>query len=160
MSDIQTHHTPSEVPTTQSILEEYGSLRWQKTVIEAKLKEIESLAIQQALDILGEGKAVNGKRIVHSTDTVEIVLQLRNHVPKPNEYPDLEHLQEMIEIEEAKAARQNADQIAQVQQKIAVLEAHLVGLTNTNAGLEYRAEFATLQQQLTTKKPILSVKLK
>jgi hypothetical protein len=41
-----------------------------------------------------------------------------------------------------------------------VLEAHLVGLMQTDDGLEYVAEYEEKIQELTTKKPILIVRLK
>lgn len=145
---------------TQSILDEYANLRWQKTVIEAKLREIEPLAIEKALDILGSGKAVNGKQVVYRTDTVDITLQLRTSKPKPEEHPDLETLQELIEIESEKAQRINSQAIASVEEEIALLEAHLGRLKQTDNGLEYTAEYEKLKTSLTTKKPILNVKLK
>jgi hypothetical protein len=145
---------------TQTILDEYANLRWQKTVIEAKLREIEPLAISTALDIVGSGKAANGKQVVYRTDTVDITLQFRTQEPKPEEHPDLETLKELIEIEEEKALRINANAIAKVKEEIALLEAHLMRLKQTDDGLEYTAEYEKLVKSLTTKKPILSVKLK
>lgn len=118
------------------------------------------MAIAQALDILGNGKAANGKQIVYRTDTADITLQLRTDKPKPEDHPDLEFLKETIEIEAQKAQRQNSQKIAQVKKEIMVLEAHLVGLMQTDDGLEYVAEYEEKVRELTTKKPILSVKLK
>jgi hypothetical protein len=145
---------------TQSVLDQYAALRWQIACLEAKLKEIEPMAIAQALDIIGNGKAANGKQIVYRTDTADITLQLRTDKPKPEDHPDLEFLKETIEIEAQKAQRQNAQKIAQVKKEIMVLEAHLVGLMQTDDGLEYVAEYEEKIQELTTKKPILSVRLK
>jgi hypothetical protein len=123
-------------------------------------KKSNRAAIAQALDIVGNGKAANGKQIVYRTDTADITLQLRTDKPKPEDHPDLEFLKEIIEIEAEKAQRQNAQKIAQVKKEIMVLEAHLVGLMQTDDGLEYVAEYEEKIQELTTKKPILSVKLK
>jgi hypothetical protein len=146
--------------STQSVLDQYAALRWQIACLEAKLKEIEPMAIAQALDIIGNGKAANGKQIVYRTDTADITLQLRTDKPKPEDHPDLEFLKETISIEAEKAQRQNAQKIAQVKKEIMVLEAHLVGLMQTDDGLEYVAEYEEKIQELTTKKPILSVRLK
>jgi ribosomal protein L29 len=145
--------------TTQTILSEYADLRWQKAVIDAKLKEIEPIAITEALDIINNKQTVNHKQKVFATDNCEIIVQFRNSVPKDNEYSDLETLAELIEIEKAKAQNQNQNQIESIKQTIAQLQAVLVGLENTPDGLEFVAEYQELKTQLTTKQAVLAVKL-
>lgn len=145
---------------TKSILGEYADLRWQMAVLEAKLKEIEPLAIETAMNVVGSGQSPNGKRVAYRTEHADITLQFRTSEPKPGDHADLQTYKELIEIESEKACRANADVIAQVQQQIAVLEAQLVGLMQTDDGLELVAEYEELKQQLTTKKPMLSVRLK
>lgn len=140
-------------------LSEYADLRWQKAVIEAKLKEIEPIAITEALDIINNKQTVNQKQKVYASDNCEIIVQFRNCVPKDHEHADLETLAEWIEIEKAKAQRQNREQIESIKQEITLLEAVLVGLENTPEGLEYVAESEQIKAQLTTKKPLLAVKL-
>ncbi len=152
--------TPETIETNQSILDEYANLRWQKALIEAKLKEIEPIAVSEALNLIGDGKAANGKQKVYSSDNCDITLQFRTTKVKDSEHQDLEHLAEMIEIESEKACHQNKEAIASLQQQIVVLEAELEELMNTAEGLEYRAEYEELRMQLSTKKPILAVKLK
>jgi len=142
------------------ILRDYADIRWQMAVLEAKLKEIEPLAVQRAVDIVGGGEAANGKRVVYRTDTVDIVLQLRGYRPKPEDEPRLATLKESIDLEKEKALQTNRAAIAKLEREIAVLEAHLSGLKQTDAGLEYLAQYEELASELTTLKPILSVKLK
>ena len=151
--------TQAQTKLNQNILSEYADLRWQKTVIEAKLKEIEQMAITESLNIINNKQSANGKNKVYATDNCEIIVQFRTTKPKDNEHPDLETLAELIEIEKATAKSQNQEQIESIKQEIAVLQAILVGLENTNDGLKYVAEYEELKAQLTTKKPILAVKL-
>ncbi len=167
MNIIQTQTLPINTKNNQSfdklrntILDEYANLRWQKAVIESKLKEIEPIAVEEALNIIGNGKATNGKQKVYKGDNCDITLQFRTTKVKDSEYQDLEHLAEMIEIESEKACYENKKAIASLKQQIAVLEAELEELMNTPEGLEYRAEYEELRMQLSTKKPILAVKLK
>jgi hypothetical protein len=57
---------------TQSVLDQYAAFRWQIACLEAKLKEIEPIAIAQALDIIGNGKAANGKQIVVDINIIKV----------------------------------------------------------------------------------------
>jgi hypothetical protein len=157
---VKTMNQQSVSTQTQLVLDLYANLRWQIACLEAKLKEIEPMAIAQVLDIIGNGKAANGKQIVYRTDPADITLQLRADKPKPEDHPDLECLKETIEIEAEKAQRQNAQKIAKVKKEIMVLEAHLVGLMQTDDGLKYVTEYEEKIRELTLKKPILSVRLK
>ena len=150
----------NSIENNQDILRDYADIRWQMATLEAKLKEIEPMAIKQALDIVTQGEAANAKRVVYRTDTVDIVLQLRTHKPNPQDHPDLETLKEFINLETEKAFQLNRDAIAKLEREIAVLQASLVGLKQTDDGLEYVAQYEELVTQLTTQKPILSVKLK
>ena len=143
-----------------TILDEYANLRCQKSVIEAKLKEIESIAVDEALNIIGEGLAANGKQKIYSSPLCDITLQFRTIKVEDSEHQDLEHLAEMIEIESEKACHQNKEAIASLKQQITALEAELEELMNTPQGNDYRAEYEELRMQLSTKKPILAVKLK
>ena len=150
----------NSIENNQDILRDYADIRWQMATLEAKLREIEPMAVKQALDIVSQGEAANAKRVVYRTDTVDIVLQLRTHKPNPQDHPDLETLKEFINLETEKAFQLNRDAIAKLEREIAVLEASLVGLKQTDDGLEYVAQYEELVTQLTTQKPILSVKLK
>ncbi len=156
----QTQTLPINIEANQSILDEYANLRWHSSLIEAKLKEIEPIAVEEALKIIGDGKAANGKQKVYSTDNCDITIQWSTTKVKDSEHQDLEHLAEMIEIESEKASYENSEAIASLKQQITVLEAELEELMNTPQGNEYRAEYEELRMQLSTKKPILAVKLK
>ncbi len=164
----QTQTLPINIEANQSILDEYANLRWHSSLIEAKLKEIEPIAVDEALNIIGDGKATNGKQKVYSSPLCDITLQWSTTKVKDSEHQDLEHLAEMIEIESEKATHQNSEALseaapsatASIKQQIAVLEAELEELMNTPQGNEYRAEYEELRMQLSTKKPILAVKLK
>jgi hypothetical protein len=69
-------------------------------------------------------------------------------------------LSEYADLRWQKAQQKNADKIAQVKQEISQLEACLVGLMQTDDGLELVAEYEDLVSQLTVEKPLLAVKLK
>ncbi len=155
----QTQTLPINIEANQSILDEYANLRWHSSLIEAKLKEIEPIAVDEALNLIGDGKAANGKQKVYSSPLCDITLQFRTNKVKNSEHQDLEHLAEMIEIESEKACHENKEAIASLKQQIALLEAELEELMNTPQGNDYRAEYEELRMQLSTKKPILAVKL-
>lgn len=144
----------------KEILSEYADIRWQIAAFNAKLKEIEPMAIEQAMSIIDDGATANGKRVVYRTDTVDIVLQLRSCKPKPENNADLESLKESIEMEAEKACHRNRKQIADIERKIVVLQSRLAILQQTDEGRAYQAEYAERERQLTTLEPILSVKLK
>lgn len=150
------------IPTvqTQDILSEYADIRWQIAALTAKLKEIEPIAIERAISIIGDGAAANGKRVVYRTDTVDIVLQLRSCKPKPENNPDLESLKESIELEAEKARHRNREGIAAVEREIVLLQSRLALLQQTDEGRAYQVEYAERERQLTTLEPLLSVKLK
>ncbi|MDV3002464.1 MAG: hypothetical protein N5P05_004119 (plasmid) [Chroococcopsis gigantea SAG 12.99] len=145
---------------SREILAEYADVRWQIATLEAKLKEIEPIAVRQALTILENQETANGKRVIYRTDTVDIVLQLRSTKPKPEEYAELESLKELIDMEATKAQRQNREAIALTEQEISRLQANLTLLKQTDLGLQYLQQYVELEAQLTTLKPLLSVKLK
>ena len=155
-NSIQTNQS---FPGSTSILEEYGQLRWQKAILDAKLKEIESLAIDEALDIFSSG-VTKGKQIVYSSGQCDITIQFRSEKLQDSDNQDLEHLAQLIDIEMAKAQKENQAEIDLINHKIDELQQQLILLGNTPEGLQYQAEYQKLKQQLTTKKPILSVKLK
>jgi hypothetical protein len=154
--------TPATTDAAQNhqLLEEYAQLRWQIAILEARKKEIEPLVTDAALSVLGSGKSPNRKSVVYRSENADILVQLRTTEPKDSEYPDLEHLAQMVDIERSKALHANQTQIAKVQREIAVLQAVLVGLENTPQGLLYAAEYAELKESLTSKKPVLVVKLR
>ncbi len=118
----QTQTLPINIEANQSILDEYANLRWHSSLIEAKLKEIEPIAVEEALKIIGDGKAANGKQKVYSSPLCDITLQWSTTKVKDSEHQDLEHLAEMIEIESEKACYQNKEAIASLKQQIALLE--------------------------------------
>ena len=156
----QTQTLPINIEANQSILDAYANLRWQKALIEARMAEIEPIVVEEALNIIGDGLATNGKQKVYSSPLCDITLQFRTTKVKDSEHQDLEHLAEMIEIESEKASYENKEAIASIKQQIKVLEAELEELMNTPQGNDYRAEYEELRIQLSTKKPILAVKLK
>jgi hypothetical protein len=154
-----TESITSNVENTE-ILSEYADIRWQIAALTAKLKEIEPMAIERAISIIGDGAAANGKRVVYRTDTVDIVLQLRSCKPKPENNPDLESLKESIEVEAEKARHRNQPAITAVEREIVLLQSRLALLQQTDEGRAYQAEYAERERRLTTLEPLLSVKLK
>jgi hypothetical protein len=150
----------TEAEQNRKLFQEYAQIRWQLSILDARKQELEPLVIEAALSVLGSGESPNGKSVVYRSENADILLQLRTTEPKDSEYPDLEHLAQMLDIERSKALHANQTQIAKVQREIAVLEAVLVGLENTPQGLEYAAEYAELKESLTSKKPVLVVKLR
>jgi hypothetical protein len=155
--------SPSVQPTqidSQDILSDYADIRWQMACLEAKLKEIEPMAIERALTLINQGETTNGKRVVHRTATVDVTLQLRTSKPKPNDHPNLETLKELIDIESEKATQRNHEAISLVEQELAVLQSQLESLKQTDEGMNYQAQYEALTEQLTTQKPILCVRLK
>ena len=151
--------TPSTTSPSPNILEQYASLRWQIAELEAQLKEIQSEAIAAAIEIISSGQAKNGKRLVYQSDIGTINLQFRTHKPKPSDHQDLETLAEFIELEAEDAQRKNAPAIAAVSEQISRLQKELEQLQQTDEGREYLAEYRQMSEKLTTKKPVLNVKL-
>jgi hypothetical protein len=135
--------TINSIESAQTILEEVTQLRWQQAILDAKLAELNPLALDAALFIVGSGQAANGKQIAYLKDQ-----------------PELETLKELIEIEREKATRLNAKLIAALQQQIAALEAQLLDLTTTEEGDRLIIEYEELRRAFTCQQPILSVKLK
>ncbi|AUS35929.1 hypothetical protein amyaer_p04850 (plasmid) [Microcystis aeruginosa NIES-2481] len=152
--------SPTPTIQTSNILHEYADIRWQMAALSAKLEEIEPMAIERALSIISEDATANGKRVVYRTDTVNIILQLRSQKPQPENHADLESLKELIELEAEKAQHQNQEEIALMEREIALLRSRLLRLQQTDEGRTYQAEYADLERQLTTLKPLLSVRLK
>ncbi|MBW4622365.1 MAG: hypothetical protein KME17_23795 [Cyanosarcina radialis HA8281-LM2] len=150
--------TINSIESAQTILEEVTQLRWQQAILDAKLAELNPLAVDAALLIVGSGQAANGKQIAYRNERAEIVLSFRSNCPK--DQPELETLKELIEIEREKATRLNAKSIAAFQQQIATLEAQLVDLMTTEEGDRLIMEYEDLRRSFTCQQPILSVKLK
>ncbi|MFM6521320.1 MAG: hypothetical protein ACKPIC_34035, partial [Microcystis panniformis] len=96
----------------------------------------------------------------YRTDTIDIILQLRSQKPKPESHADLESLKQLIELEAEKAQYQNQEEIALIERDIAILRYRLLKLEQTDEGRTYQTEYADLERQLTTFKPLLSVRLK
>ncbi|MFM7279830.1 MAG: hypothetical protein ACKO1I_19785 [Microcystis aeruginosa] len=151
---------PTPTVQTSNILDEYADIRWQIAALSAKLEEIEPMAIEQALSIINEGATANGQRVVYRTDTIDIILQLRSQKPKPESHADLESLKQLIELEAEKAQYQNQEEIALMERDIAILRYRLLKLEQTDEGRTYQTEYGDLERQLTTLKPLLSVRLK
>lgn len=144
--------------TQNSLLSQYAEVRWQMAALEAKAKEIELLAIEEAMSVMDANKA--NSHIVLNDQRTQITLQFRTTKPKVEDSADLETLAELIKLEEEKALRANATQIQQLKLAIASIEAVLGELTITTEGAALKAEYDSLIQQLTEKKPTLVVKLK
>jgi hypothetical protein len=150
----------STSPSPSTLLTEYADLRWQKACLDAKLKEIESMAIEEALTLINDGNAVNQQRVCYRTETVEIVLKFQTTKPKPSDHPDLQTLNQWINEEAAKAQRNNAEAIADIRSQLAHLETQLNELMQTKDGKDYQQMYDALVAQLTQKKPLLAVTLK
>lgn len=154
--------TTERIQQTQSLLETYGQLRWQKYILEQQIKELEPQAIQQAFDVLCNGETVNGKRKVYQNTgqyPCSISLQFRTVKPKPSDDQDLESLAEAIALEQRKAEYHNADALQSIDAAIATLQAKRDQLSQTDAGRQLQAEYATREAALTCKKPSFLVRL-
>lgn len=150
--------TQQSLETQNSLLAQYAEVRWQMSALEAKLKEIESLAIEEAMNVMNANNS--NSHIIFNDQRTQITLQFRTTKPKVEDNADLETLAELIKLEEQKAAQANGTQIQQLKLAMASIEAVLSELTITADGANLKAEYDSLIQQLTDKKPILAVKLK
>ncbi|PSB00404.1 hypothetical protein [Merismopedia glauca] len=158
MLNTQSHQPINSIPEAKELLEQLADLRWQKSIIDAKLAEINPLAIEAATLIINNNRAANGKQIAYRNERSEITLQFRTTEPK--NHKELESLKNLIEVERDKATRLNAKSIVILQEQIAFLEGKLRELTNTPKGDKLVAKYEQLKMSLTTKQPMLSVKLK
>ncbi|MBD2066279.1 hypothetical protein H6F93_01830 [Leptolyngbya sp. FACHB-671] len=123
-----------------------------------KAKEIEPFAVLEALDIVSAEDARN--QVVYRSDNSDVVVQFRKTKPKDDEHHELQSFRELIEIEQEKAKRTNAQPIAEVEKAIELLQQMLAVLTQTDKGRKLQDEYDALVVQLTEYKPILAVKLK
>ncbi|MCT7957282.1 hypothetical protein [Laspinema palackyanum] len=154
--------TTERIQQTESLLETYGKLRWQKYILEQQIKELEPQAIQQAFEVLCQGETINGKRKVyesHNDYPCSITLQFRTVKPKPSDDQDLESLAEAIALEQRKAEYHNADALQSIDAAIATLQAKRDQLSQTDAGRQLQAEYAAREAALTCKKPSFLVRL-
>lgn len=158
MQSASITQTQESLATQTSLLAQYAEVRWQMSALEAKLKEIESLAIEEAMNVMNASNC--NSHIVLNDQRTQITLQFRTTKPKVEDNADLETLAELIKLEEQKAAQANGTQIQQLKLAMASIEAVLSELTITADGAKLKAEYDTLIQQLTEKKPTLVVKLK
>jgi polyhydroxyalkanoate synthesis regulator phasin len=139
-------------------LEKYASLRGKIAELEAQLKDIEELAIAEALDILANNEE-DSSRVVYRSPSATIILQLRTHKPKSSDNADLETLAELAEIEAQKAVTQNTQRILLLENQISELQEKMKQLNQTDEGRKYLAEYQEIEAKLITKKPILAVKI-
>lgn len=96
-----TNKPVTSISEALTLLKEYSELRWQKSLIEAKLSEINGLSIKAAQLIVEKGQCINGKRIVYRDGRSEITLQFKTQNDSNN--PQLKKLKQRIDSERNKA---------------------------------------------------------
>lgn len=138
-------------------LEKYASLRRKIAELEAQLKDLENLAISEALDVLTNNE--EDSRVVYRSSSATIILQLRTYKPKPSDNADLETLAELAFIEAEKAVTENTERILLLENQISELYEQMKQLQQTDEGRKYLAEYQEIETKLITKKPILTVKI-
>lgn len=128
----------------------YLELRRRIESLEGELKQIQDLALVEAMDRLSSS-AVDS--VVYEDGSSLVSLRLMPKKPKPTENLDLAYLSEALQLEEERSKRQHKDRIEQ-------LEKELESLRTSAKGRKYEEEYRKLERQLTTSQPQLVVRSK
>lgn len=116
----------SETKVSKSKLNQLIKLRQKINQMELLINEIMPDAINEALDIVGNDSAINGKNIVYSNeDKGKITINFRKHYPSPKDNITLERLDSDIRVEKTKLCKANESKLAEIEAKLSELNAHI-----------------------------------
>ncbi|UBF29932.1 hypothetical protein K9N68_37615 (plasmid) [Kovacikia minuta CCNUW1] len=127
MTKLQGQAQNQTQSTTQN-LKQLVDLKWQIEALTAKRKEIEPLAIEEALQVMS-GLAKGS--VVLETPSGKITFAKVKKAPsieKPEGFPDLEHLVEVFQLEAEAILRDNKEEFKEIERKIQVLQGRIENL--------------------------------
>lgn len=126
-----------------------------------KLSELETKRRQLEPSVIDYGMSqINGKEsfVFFKGKSGQLSISFRPKPPKPEEYPELETLDELIDIEQEKAILENKAAVEEIKDRIAKMQEVLNFLTQTDLGRSLIQEREELSASLTAKVPILTFK--
>lgn len=145
-------------------LEQLAQLKAQIAKLESGIESFMPDAIVEAIDIVGNNSATNGKNIVYQSGKTKIVLVLRKKYDR--DYPKLLRLDEDILDEtlnikktNAKKLQKIADAIEQLQSAIAELEEESAQIVQSPYLSKLRGLQSKVIKEITYLSPSLSVYL-
>jgi len=104
--------------STAGSLEQLANLRVEVQQVEAKIESVMGDAIIEAIDLVSDGQALNGKKMVYNNDAAKIYLVFRTKYLTPEEDTLLKRLDEDILNETLNIAERNAAKIQEIEAQI------------------------------------------
>lgn len=124
----------------------YLEARSQIQHYEALRRSLEPQIVESALQYLQDTNASD--KTIFAQDMVRLLLRFDKHVPKDN--PDVQYLQELIQLELEKSQRDNARQIKMLRDELEIT-------MQTEYGRQLEEELKILKGELTELKPVIVV---
>jgi len=145
-------------------LEQLANLKLQIAKLESGIESFMPDAIVQAIDIVGNNSATNGKNMVYQSGKTKIVLVFRKKYDR--DFPKLLRLKQDILDENISLKKRNADRLQEITNAIEQLQLALAELEEESAQIVQSRYLSKLQgleseviKEITYLSPSLSVYL-
>jgi len=145
-------------------LEQLANLKLQIAKLESGIESFMPDAIVQAIDIVGNNCATNGKNMVYQSGKIKIVLVFRKKYDR--DFPKLLRIEQDILDENVSLKKRNADRLQQITNAIEQLQLALAELEEESAQIlksRYLSKLQDLEseviKEITYLSPSLSVYL-